>query len=355
MEKNNTSILSGGQKKNRLLTPKETENIIAGNVVFYESKMNRKHFELTRESKINYEGVTVFRIKCVKDFIHARNGDLGGWVQKLENLNNNAWVSEEAEVYENANVYENALISGHAKVRGTAKVYGYAKVYENAEIYFDGVEVSDNAEIYGYTHIRSNPRIYGNAKVFGNTTVFGHCVISDNAKVYGDTYIEDSGIHGNAEIYGTRPYGFCSGVVIIDSNVWGDAKVYEQALLEKVNVNGFAKIHGNAHFNKDHFISGNANIQSDNDYCDFAGFGSRSFRVSAYRGINEDIIVECSCGCFKGTINEFEQIIVHNHKGKRYGLQYSIMLEMMRLKFNLDELPDLEPSSNACVNSSFIS
>ena len=66
------------------------------------------NFELTSEKKINVFGVELFRIKCVKTFVHKvageiKEGTLGGWVDKLK-INNNfrisgtAWVSGDAKV-----------------------------------------------------------------------------------------------------------------------------------------------------------------------------------------------------------------------------------------------------------------
>ncbi len=50
---------------------------------------------LTDETKVNSLGVTLYRIKCIKDFIHAKEGQLGGWVVH----ENNVFDEGQAEVF----------------------------------------------------------------------------------------------------------------------------------------------------------------------------------------------------------------------------------------------------------------
>ena len=87
---------------------------------------SEKHFELTEEFKINAFGIKVFRIKCTKKIKNIKVGELGGFVEKPENLSGDAWVFGDAKVYGNALVYGDAEVSGNAKVSGDAKVYGNA-------------------------------------------------------------------------------------------------------------------------------------------------------------------------------------------------------------------------------------
>ena len=104
-----------------------------------------KKFELTWNTKDHF-GITLYQIRALKDFNNISKGDLGGWVEKEENLSQdglswisgnarvhgNAWVYGDALVSGNAGVYGNALVSGNAWVSGNARVYGDALVYGNA-------------------------------------------------------------------------------------------------------------------------------------------------------------------------------------------------------------------------------
>ena len=101
-----------------------------------------KKYELTNETKEFY-GMILHRIRALKDFGRVRAGDLGGWVEKEDNLSQfgACWV------YENAKVYEDAMVYGSAWVAENALVYEDAEVYENAKVY-------GSAVITGCMHIQ---------------------------------------------------------------------------------------------------------------------------------------------------------------------------------------------------------
>ena len=84
-----------------------------------------KKFELTREF-ITFLGRKLFRIKALVEFGDVKAGELGGYVEKEENINHegNAWV------------YGNARVYGDARVSGDARVYGNARVEKQEDIIF---------------------------------------------------------------------------------------------------------------------------------------------------------------------------------------------------------------------------
>ena len=110
-------------------------------------------FELTEEVKVFY-GIKLHRIKALTSFRNVQAGDLGGWIEKEENLSQegDAWVCGDARVYGNAELYGNAEVCGNAWVCGDARVYGDARVCGNAEVCGDA-RVYGNAELYKLTHI----------------------------------------------------------------------------------------------------------------------------------------------------------------------------------------------------------
>lgn len=79
-----------------------------------------KHFEFTGETKTNDFGVTLHRIRCTEAFGDVEVGDLGGWIEKEENLSGDAWVSGDAEVFGSARVSGDAWVSGDARISGDA-------------------------------------------------------------------------------------------------------------------------------------------------------------------------------------------------------------------------------------------
>ena len=88
-----------------------------------------KKFELTAEFVTNVFGKKLFRIKALVAFGNVEKGELGGFIEKEDNLSHddNAWV------YGNAWVFGNAQVSGNARVYGNAQVYGNARVYDDAD------------------------------------------------------------------------------------------------------------------------------------------------------------------------------------------------------------------------------
>ena len=97
-----------------------------------------KKFELTSNTKMFF-GKKLFQIKALVSFGDVKEGALGGYIEKEENLSHdgNAWVSGNAKVYGNSEVSGDAQVSGNAKVCGNAQVYGNAKVCGNAQVYGD--------------------------------------------------------------------------------------------------------------------------------------------------------------------------------------------------------------------------
>ena len=83
--------------------------------------MNNK-YEFTDDTLITDDGAVLHRIKALVSFAGVDAGDLGGWVEKEENLDSSgdAWVYGNAQVYGDARVYGNAQVSGDARVYGDA-------------------------------------------------------------------------------------------------------------------------------------------------------------------------------------------------------------------------------------------
>lgn len=135
-----------------------------------------KKYELTKTTK-NWCGRTLYQIKALKEFGNVSKGELGGYIEKEDNLSqddnawvyNNAWVYDNAMVYDNARVYDNAWVYGDANVSGNARVYGDARVSCNAWVY-------DNARVYGNAWVYGDADVFGNARVYGKIKLeFGQC------------------------------------------------------------------------------------------------------------------------------------------------------------------------------------
>ena len=74
-----------------------------------------KKYELTTNTKMRF-GRKLFQIKALVSFGNVAAGDLGGYIEKEENLSHDgdAWVYGDAWVHGNARVYGDAQVSGDA-------------------------------------------------------------------------------------------------------------------------------------------------------------------------------------------------------------------------------------------------
>lgn len=109
-----------------------------------------KKYELTTNVKTGF-GRKLFQIKALVSFGDVTAGDLGGYIEKEENLSHdgNAWVYDDARVYGDAwvfgdaRVFGDAMVCGNARVCGNAWVFGDARVFSNAWVYDDALVCGD--------------------------------------------------------------------------------------------------------------------------------------------------------------------------------------------------------------------
>ena len=223
-----------------------------------------KKYELTTNTKMCF-GRKLYQIKALKDFGDVKAGDLGGYIEKEENLSQDgiAWVFDNACVYDNAQIYDGAQIYDNVCVYGNAYVYGDAKVFGNACVY-DDAEVFDNAQVYG------------DAKVFGDACVCDNAEVFDNARALGNTQVYDA--------------------------TW---------------------------------IHCDAQISSNADYICFKGFGSENRNTIMFKTKNGDVYV--CCGCFEGSLKEFEEKVKETHGNTKYAKEYLACIEVAKIHFEIDE------------------
>lgn len=171
-----------------------------------------KKYELTDDS-ITFMGRKLFRIRAIRSFNDVTVGDLGGYIEKEENLSHDddAWISD------------NARISGNARISDKARIYGDA-------------------------------RISGNACIFGNTCSYDNISISDNA-----------------------------------------------------------------------------HISDDADYLYLKGLGSENRNTTFFKC--KDGHIHVSCGCFSGTIQEFETKVKKTHGDSKYAKEYLACIEVVKIHF----------------------
>lgn len=99
-----------------------------------------KKYEFTEETKVIC-GRKLHRIRALRNFGDVKAGDLGGFIEKEENLSHegNCWVYDNTKVYNNAEIRDNARIFGNVRICGNARIFGNAEIYGNAIIFGNAV------------------------------------------------------------------------------------------------------------------------------------------------------------------------------------------------------------------------
>ena len=93
-----------------------------------------KKFELTSEFITNVLGAKLFRIKALIEFGDVSAGELGGYIEKEENLaqDGDAWVCGDAKVYGNAKVCGDAWVCGDADY---STVKGFGRIFRTTTFF----------------------------------------------------------------------------------------------------------------------------------------------------------------------------------------------------------------------------
>ena len=267
-----------------------------------------KKYELTNET-INYYGKVLHRIKSLINFNNVKKGDIGGFIEKEDNLSHDGycWIYNDAKVYDDARVCGNAEIYGDAEVFDNAIVHGNAKIYDNAGV-CDNARVFDNAKVYDNADVFNNAMVCGNAKVYDDAGVLGNARVGGNAVIYGNARIFDNArIYNNAEVYGY-------------ARVFDSTKVFDNAEICNAKVGGKAR------------ISNNAYILSNKDYLCIGPMGSRDDYTTFYLDKNRNIYVKC--GCFCDTIDKFKDKVIETHKDNEYAKRYLSSISFAKDNFN---------------------
>ena len=226
----------------KLQQHKQAAQTVSNNNTDSKSMTEEKKFELVPESKITDRGTEYYRIRALKDFGDVKKGDLGGYVEKEENLSQegDAWI------YDDAKVRTDAVVSGNAKIREEGWLAGNAQVYGNAEVSGKAIltgntQVYDNAKVSGRMQLSDNAKIYGNAQVNINMTISNNVEIYDNAKLDGAIFVKDNAkVYGNANIHG-------SAYIAGNTQVSGNAELTDGASIkDDVIITGETKLGAHA-------------------------------------------------------------------------------------------------------------
>ena len=252
--------------------------------------MKNKKYELTDES-IKRSGVTLYRIRALRDFGNVKKGALGGFVQSEANLSHygDSWVYSDAKVFD------------HARVIDNGKVFYKAEVYGNAIVIKDS-RVDHKARVCGQAILTDFARVDEDA------TVCGQAIIKDYANVRGDAWIG-----GNA-------------IVSKHSCVSGNAYVSHSAEIAVATPESFLKTTA--------FIHDDAFISVPNDVLVISPIGSDNDILTAYRSKRGGIAV--NIGRYDGTLDEFTSKFLAENTNTLYLEQYKVTIAFIKQFFRIN-------------------
>ena len=122
--------------------------------------------------------------------------------------------------------------------------------------------------------------------------------VSDNARVYGNAWVyDDAWVYDNARVY-------------------GDARVY-----------GNARVSGNA------WVCGDAKVYGDESLLWVSKIGSRHGTTTFFR---TKIGISVTCGCFHGTVEDFEKKVRETHGENEHAQAYMLAINLAKLRIKID-------------------
>ena len=95
-------------------------------------------------------------------------------------------------------------------------------------------------------------------------------------------------------------------------------------------VSGNAWVYGNAEVSGNALVSGNAEVYGDGSIFWISAVGSRNGTATFYACKDKQIRV--SCGCFFGTLDEFEKRVNATHGDNCHGKVYKLAIEIAKLR-----------------------
>ena len=85
----------------------------------------------------------------------------------------------------------------------------------------------------------------------------------------------------------------------------------------------------------DAWVSGNARVYGNADYCCCQSFGSEGRTTTVFKEKSGKIRIKC--GCFDGDLESFARQVEQTHGDNQFGREYKAMIELIKVKFNIKE------------------
>ena len=135
------------------------------------------------------DNTTLRRIRALVEIEYlCKPGDLGGYIEKEENLSHegkcwvygNAWVHGNARITDNVHVFDRAVVCGNVKMSGHSSAFNNAHLSGNVQLI--DASVSNNARVSGNV-VLDGAAIVDNATIAGHVTIRPGVIISYRAHI----------------------------------------------------------------------------------------------------------------------------------------------------------------------------
>ncbi len=117
--------------------------------------------------------------------------------------------------------------------------------------------------------------------------------------------------------------GDLGGYVEKESNLSHDGNAW---VFDNAEVFGDARVFGNAR------VFGDAEVSGDADWMIVGPIGSRDAITTFYRRNDGAIMVVC--GCFHGTLAEFEEKVSETHEDNEHAMAYRAAVQLAKIRMN---------------------
>lgn len=139
-----------------------------------------KYHGITEETKIGKNGKTVHRLIALETFGSGfstiEKGTLGGWVQNVENIHDNAWV------YDDAELLDNAKMSNYTSLHGESSMWDYTFIRDNAML-------NNRSSLHNYASMWQNTSLWGTSVMRNSASIAGSVNLWENAEIAGEIYL----------------------------------------------------------------------------------------------------------------------------------------------------------------------
>lgn len=147
--------------------------------------------------------IMAMRTFLVRDHILVIMGEIGGWVEKEENLSqqDNCWIAGNSVAMHDSKVSGDSYINGSVIVTNNAVVSGNAFIKDHCSISGNAI-IDGDVTINGNSYVTGNAKITGKARLVTGVRIFGDAILDGNIKLSGVVTITDSKLTGDINLAG---------------------------------------------------------------------------------------------------------------------------------------------------------